>query len=64
MKLLGSSILRNLTFCNLEDYLYIGLTPLWYLYDTAVQRFLQVGKFHIKCEKSLDIRSIYKADPL
>ena len=29
MKLLGSGILRNLSFCSLEDYLYIGLTPLW-----------------------------------
>ena len=60
MQLLGSSILRNLSFCSLEIYLYIGLTPLWYFHITALLWILQDGIFHKRMGKSLEKRSIYR----
>ena len=60
MQLLGSSILRNLSFCSFEIYLYMGLTPLWYLYNTRQRCIFQDGMFHKKLRKGLDIRRIYR----
>ena len=64
MKLLGSSILRNLSFCSIEIYLYIGLTPLWYFHDTPDVVDFQDGKFHKSPGESLAIRRIYRENKL
>ncbi len=60
MQLLGSSILSNLSFCSLELYLYIGLTPLWWLYITAAAAYFQDGMFHKKKDKILSKRRLYR----
>ena len=64
MQLLGSSILRNLSFCSLEIYLYMGLTPLWYLHDTPQAPIFQDGMFHKKPPEGLGKRRIYRSAPM
>ena len=56
MQLLGSIIYITSTFYSFEGavYVYIGLTPFWYLYDTSGSARFQDGMFHKKKGKISD----------